>query len=113
MSTVEERLKEVRSYAAQCIKEETESTLALIDQLDENFDKAVELIYHCKGKVIVTGVGKSGNIGAKIAATLSSTGTPAFFVNRVVAKVEVFQMNARFGLLYSLKHIIKFLLSTF
>lgn len=81
MSTVEERLKEVRSYAAQCIKEETESTLALIDQLDENFDKAVELIYHCKGKVIVTGVGKSGNIGAKIAATLSSTGTPAFFVN--------------------------------
>lgn len=38
-------------------------------------------MYHCKGKVIVTGVGKSGNIGAKIAATLSSTGTPAFFAN--------------------------------
>lgn len=55
--------------------------MALIDQLDENFDKAVELMYHCKGKVIVTGVGKSGNIGAKIAATLSSTGTPAFFAN--------------------------------
>ncbi len=49
--------------------------------MDDNFDKAVELIYHCKGKVIVTGVGKSGNIGAKIAATLSSTGTPAFFAN--------------------------------
>ena len=41
----------------------------------------MELIYHCPGKVIVTGVGKSGNIGAKIAATLSSTGTPAFYVN--------------------------------
>ena len=47
----------------------------------KNFDKAVDLMYHCKGKVIVTGVGKSGNIGAKIAATLSSTGTPAFFAN--------------------------------
>ncbi len=81
MSIVEERLKDVRTYATQCIKEEATSTLALIDQLDENFDRAVELIYYCKGKVIVTGVGKSGNIGAKIAATLSSTGTPAFFVN--------------------------------
>ena len=39
------------------------------------------MIYHCHGKVIVTGVGKSGNIGAKIAATLASTGTPAFFIN--------------------------------
>ncbi len=66
----------VRDYAIQCIKEEAHATLALIDQLDENFDKAVGLMFHCKGKVIVTGVGKSGNIGAKIAATLSSTGTP-------------------------------------
>ena len=55
--------------------------LDLIPQLDENFERAVDLIYHCRGKVIVTGVGKSGNIGAKIAATLSSTGTPAFFIN--------------------------------
>lgn len=77
----EERLKCVRDYAIQCITEETKSTLALIDQLDENFDKAIDLMFHCKGKIIVTGVGKSGNIGAKIAATLSSTGTPAFFVN--------------------------------
>jgi len=49
--------------------------------LDEQFDKAVELILACQGKVIVTGVGKSGHIGAKIAATLASTGTPSFFVN--------------------------------
>ena len=55
--------------------------LSLIPQLDENFDQAVELILNCKGKVIVTGVGKSGHIGAKIAATLSSTGTPSFFTN--------------------------------
>lgn len=74
-------MESVRDYAIQCIKDEANATLALIEQLDENFDKAVELMYHCKGKVIVTGVGKSGNIGAKIAATLSSTGTPAFFAN--------------------------------
>lgn len=74
-------MKNVRDYAIQCIKDEANATLALIKQLDENFDKAVDLMYHCKGKVIVTGVGKSGNIGAKIAATLSSTGTPAFFAN--------------------------------
>ena len=74
-------MKNVRDYAIQCIKDEANATLALIKQLDEHFDKAVDLMYHCKGKVIVTGVGKSGNIGAKIAATLSSTGTPAFFAN--------------------------------
>ena len=74
-------MESVRDYAIQCIKDEANATLALIEQLDENFDKAVELMYRCKGKVIVTGVGKSGNIGAKIAATLSSTGTPAFFAN--------------------------------
>lgn len=55
--------------------------LDLIPQLDEQFDKAVELILACQGKVIVTGVGKSGHIGAKIAATLASTGTPSFFIN--------------------------------
>ena len=55
--------------------------LDLIPKLDENFDEAVEMIFHCHGKVIVTGVGKSGHIGAKIAATLSSTGTPSFFIN--------------------------------
>ena len=81
MNEGEQRLTQVRAYATQCIREEAEATLNLINQLDENFDKAVSLMFHCTGKVIVTGVGKSGNIGAKIAATLSSTGTPAFFVN--------------------------------
>ena len=79
--TAEQRMKDVRQYAIQCIKDEAKATLDLIPQLDENFDKAVRMIYECKGKVIVTGVGKSGNIGAKIAATFSSTGTPAFFIN--------------------------------
>ncbi len=70
-----------REYAIQCFKDEAEAVFGLIEQLDDNFDKAVELILDCKGKVIVTGVGKSGHIGAKIAATLSSTGTPSFFIN--------------------------------
>jgi arabinose-5-phosphate isomerase len=70
-----------REIAIQAIKDEAEAVLGLIPQLDESFDKAVDLILNCKGKVIVTGVGKSGHIGAKIAATLSSTGTPSFFTN--------------------------------
>lgn len=76
-----DRLKEVRAYAIQCLKDEAEALIDLIPQLDENFDRAVEMMYRCRGKIIVTGVGKSGNVGAKIAATLSSTGTPAFFIN--------------------------------
>ena len=79
--TIENRLKNVRAYASQCLKDEAQSLLDLIPQLDHHFGKAVEMMFNCKGKVIVTGVGKSGNIGAKIAATLSSTGTPAFFIN--------------------------------
>ena len=81
MSTTKDRLKNVRTYASQCLKDEADALLDLIPQLDHHFDKAVEMMFKCKGKVIVTGVGKSGNIGAKIAATLSSTGTPAFFIN--------------------------------
>lgn len=76
-----ESLKHVREYASQCIKDEAQALLELIPQLDKNFEKAVEMMFNCKGKIIVTGVGKSGNIGAKIAATLSSTGTPAFYIN--------------------------------
>ncbi len=77
----EERLANSKTYGEQCLRDEAQAILNLIPQLDENFEKAVELMYHCHGKVIVTGVGKSGNIGAKIAATLASTGTPAFFIN--------------------------------
>ena len=70
-----------REYAIQCIKDEAHALLDLIPKLDNNFEDAVELMFRCHGKVIVTGVGKSGHIGAKIAATLSSTGTPSFFIN--------------------------------
>ena len=78
---IENRLKNVREWGAQALKEEAEAILELIPQLDDNFTKAVDLRVHGHGKIIVTGVGKSGNIGAKIAATLASTGTPAFFIN--------------------------------
>ena len=67
--------------AIQCFKDEAQALLDLIPQLNEDFDKAIELILNCKGKILITGVGKSGHIGAKIAATLSSTGTPSFYVN--------------------------------
>lgn len=70
-----------RELAIQCFKDEAAAVLGLTEKLDAGFEQAVELMYSCKGKVIVTGVGKSGHIGAKIAATLSSTGTPSFFIN--------------------------------
>lgn len=71
----------ILSHAIDCIKTEAQTLLDLIPQLDGEFERAVKLILGCHGKVIVTGVGKSGHVGAKIAATLSSTGTPSFFVN--------------------------------
>ena len=60
---------------------EASAIMALIPRLNEDFLRAVQLIRDCKGKIVVTGVGKSGHIGSKIAATLASTGTPAFFLN--------------------------------
>ena len=67
--------------AAECLHTEAAAITALQERLDEHFLQAVEMIRACKGKVVVTGVGKSGHIGSKIAATLASTGTPAFFLN--------------------------------
>jgi len=71
----------IRKRAAECLQCEAAAIQALTDRLDESFLRAVEAIRACKGKVVVTGVGKSGHIGSKIAATLASTGTPAFFLN--------------------------------
>ena len=74
-------MTDVFAVAKKCLQDEAEAVLNLIPNLDENFTKAINIIYESKGKLIVTGVGKSGHIGAKIASTLASTGTPAFFVN--------------------------------
>ena len=67
--------------ARQVLRTEADAIVRLVDRLDEGFSRAVELILECRGRVIVTGMGKSGIIGRKIAATLSSTGTPAFFLH--------------------------------
>lgn len=74
-------MTKIQELAAKCFEDESSAILSLKNQLDENFDNAVKLILDCKGKLIITGVGKSGHIGQKIAATLASTGTPSFFIN--------------------------------
>lgn len=67
--------------ATECLEQEATAIRALVSRLDESFVQAVQAIRDCQGKIVVTGVGKSGHIGSKIAATLASTGTPAFFLN--------------------------------
>ena len=67
--------------AVECLEREAGAIESLSPRLDDRFLQAVEAIRDCKGKIVVTGVGKSGHIGSKIAATLASTGTPAFFLN--------------------------------
>ena len=69
------------TLARKVLQTEAAAVLALVDRLDDRFADAVSLIVRCKGRVIVTGMGKSGIICRKIAATLASTGTPAFFLH--------------------------------
>lgn len=67
--------------ARQVLRIEGEAVLALCGRIDDAFLRALALILNCRGRVIVSGIGKSGHIGRKLAATLASTGTPAFFVH--------------------------------
>ena len=67
--------------ARKVLQTEAEAILALVERLDDRFEKGVSILHDCRGRVIVTGMGKSGIIARKIAATLSSTGTPAFFLH--------------------------------
>lgn len=69
------------AHAKQAIATEIDALHILSSQIDDRFNKACQTILDCKGRVVVTGMGKSGHIGRKIAATLASTGTPAFFVH--------------------------------
>src|SRR5262249_37733608 len=75
------RMSDVRAVAARVLRLEGEAVLGLIDKLDAGFDTAVGLLCECRGRVIVTGMGKSGIVARKIAATLASTGTPAHFLH--------------------------------
>jgi len=71
----------ILKFARRVIELEADAVAQLAGRLNGQFEKAVELLLKCKGRVIVTGLGKSGIVGRKIAATLSSTGTPAFFLH--------------------------------
>jgi arabinose-5-phosphate isomerase len=71
--------------ARRVLKIEAQSIEDVLARLDASFEKAVELLFRCKGRVVVTGMGKSGLIGRKISATLSSTGTPSFFLHAAEA----------------------------
>ncbi len=71
----------MKDQARKVLKIEADAVAALIDRIDDSFERAVEMILRCKGRVVVTGMGKSGLIGKKIAATLASTGTPALFLH--------------------------------
>ena len=63
------------------LKTEAEAILALTDSIDDGFVRACQILLDCRGRIVVTGIGKSGHIGGKIAATLASTGSPAFFLH--------------------------------
>ena len=67
--------------ARRVLKIEAQSILDLSERVDEHFSTAVDLLFHCKGKVVLMGMGKSGLVGRKIASTFASTGTPAFFLH--------------------------------
>ncbi len=71
----------MKDQARRVLKIEADAVAALIARIDESFEHAVEMILNCEGRVVVTGMGKSGLIGKKIAATLASTGTPALFLH--------------------------------
>jgi arabinose-5-phosphate isomerase len=79
--------------ARRVLKIEAQSILDLSERVDEHFTKAVELLCHCKGKVVLMGMGKSGLVGRKIASTFASTGTPAFFLHPAEG------VNGDFGML--------------
>ena len=79
--------------AKRVLRVEAQSLLDLAGRIDENFSRAVELLYHCKGKVVLMGMGKSGLVGRKIASTFASTGTPSFFLHPAEG------LNGDFGML--------------
>lgn len=79
-------IEKIRKLGREVVQIETEVISQLIDRIDDNFVKACEYLHQCQGRIIVIGVGKSGHIGKKIAATFASTGSPAFFIHPSEAK---------------------------
>jgi len=79
--------------AKRVLRVEAQSLLDLAERIDEDFSRAVELLYQCAGKVVLMGMGKSGLVGRKIASTFASTGTPSFFIHPAEG------LNGDFGML--------------
>ncbi|HRE16864.1 MAG TPA: KpsF/GutQ family sugar-phosphate isomerase, partial [Rhodocyclaceae bacterium] len=90
--------------ARHTLRIEADAVLGLIDRLDERFTEAVSLILESRGRVIVSGIGKSGHVARKIAATLSSTGTPAYFVHPAEASHGDLGMITRDDVLLALSN---------
>jgi arabinose-5-phosphate isomerase len=86
---------EALAKAREVLEIEARAILDLVGRLDQHFPRAVELIMNCRGRVVVSGIGKSGHIARKIASTLASTGTPAFFVHPAEASHGDLGMVAR------------------
>ena len=81
MSKVKDTTATALELARKVLRLEAAAILGLVDRLNGDFERAIDILFDCRGRVIVTGMGKSGIISRKIAATFSSTGTPAFFLH--------------------------------
>ena len=92
------------AMAREVLEIEAKAVTDLIGKLDQQFERAVELILNCRGRVVVSGIGKSGHIARKIASTLASTGTPAFFVHPAEASHGDLGMVAREDVLIALSN---------
>jgi arabinose-5-phosphate isomerase len=79
--------------AQRVLRVEAQAILDLAERIDDHFERAVDLLYHCKGRAVLTGMGKSGLVGRKIASTFASTGTPSFFLHPAEG------LNGDFGML--------------
>jgi arabinose-5-phosphate isomerase len=90
--------------AKMVLRVEGQAVAALADRLDESFLRAVDLLLNCRGRVVVSGIGKSGHIGRKIAATMASTGTPAMFVHAAEAAHGDLGMITRNDVLVALSY---------
>ncbi len=109
---------DVKAIARRVIEIEARAVQNLLQAIDDAFERAVEIIFHCKGRVIVTGLGKSGAIGRKMAATFASTGTASYFLHAseglhgdlgVVSRDDVVVVLSKSGNTDELYHLIPLL----
>ncbi|OIZ94494.1 arabinose-5-phosphate isomerase [Candidatus Rickettsiella isopodorum] len=97
-------IKKFSESARQVIETEGKTILSLLKKIDSSFDQACELLLSCQGHIVVIGIGKSGHIGNKIAATLASTGSPAFFIHAAEANHGDLGMISSKDVLIAISH---------